>query len=105
MPAEFVAVTVKLYAPEALGVPVIAPVVASRDSPAGSVPAVTAYVGAGLPSAAMTSEYDSPSVIWPSVESVYVLGATAGAAAVVENDTAADVAPTPYVFIPRSRIE
>jgi hypothetical protein len=41
---ESVAVTVKLEVPEALGVPVIAPLEALRLSPAGSEPLVSAQV-------------------------------------------------------------
>lgn len=44
-----VAVTVKLYAPAALGVPPIAPVDVSSVSPAGSDPAVTANVTGAVP--------------------------------------------------------
>jgi hypothetical protein len=41
---ESVAVTVKLEVPDALGVPVIAPLEALRLSPAGSEPLVSAQV-------------------------------------------------------------
>ena len=41
VPDEFVAVTVNVYVPAAVGVPVKAPVPGSRLSPGGSVPAPT----------------------------------------------------------------
>ncbi len=47
-PALFVAVTVKSYGPAPVGVPAMTPVWL-KLSPAGSVPAVTVRVGAGLP--------------------------------------------------------
>lgn len=50
VPAELVAVTVKLNVPETVGVPESAPPVA-RLSPAGNVPVVTVNAGAGLPEA------------------------------------------------------
>jgi hypothetical protein len=47
-PAKFDAVTVKLYGPDVVGVPVITPAVLSKR-PAGNAPPVTANVGAGKP--------------------------------------------------------
>jgi len=44
LPAEFVALTVKLDVPAVVGVPVIAPVVAFKFKPVGRLPAVTAHV-------------------------------------------------------------
>jgi len=46
-PTPFEAVTVNEYGPATVGVPVIAPVSASSDRPAGSSPAVTEYEAAG----------------------------------------------------------
>jgi hypothetical protein len=50
-PSEFRAVTVKLYSPVTVGVPEIAPVRVSIETPVGNAPAVTEYVAAGKASA------------------------------------------------------
>ena len=55
-PWLLVVVTVKSYAPGVVGVPVMAPVEVLRVSPAGSVPALTEYVGVGFPLALIPSE-------------------------------------------------
>ena len=44
LPAEFVALTVKLNVPATIGIPVIAPVVSFRFKPAGSIPSETDHV-------------------------------------------------------------
>ena len=51
-PAEFVALTVKLNVPVAVGVPVIAPFAALRINPAGSAPLPISHVIGVVPVAA-----------------------------------------------------
>lgn len=64
-PTEFVAVIVKVYRPAVVGVPVIAPLPTSIDSPAGNVP-VRARVGAGEPSAETDAVAAIPAVNVPN---------------------------------------
>ena len=49
VPAEFVAVTIPVNVPAALGVPLSTPEEELRDKPVGSAPDVTLNVGAGEP--------------------------------------------------------
>ena len=49
VPTPLLALMLPVYVPPAVGVPVIAPLVASSISPAGKLPDAKAYVGAGLP--------------------------------------------------------
>ena len=51
LPATFVALTVKLYVPIAVGIPVIAPVLSFRLKPAGSVPLDIDHVIGVVPAA------------------------------------------------------
>ena len=76
-----VAVTVKLYAPAVVGVPEMTPVVAFNVSPAGSAPAVTAYVGAGVPLPTRVVEAALPTVN-AGIVPLIVVGATGVAATV-----------------------
>jgi len=55
LPLPSVTWTVNVYVPLVVGVPVIAPVTASSDSPGGSEPDVTAKVYAGLPPVTKTT--------------------------------------------------
>ena len=49
VPTPLLALMLPVYVPPAVGVPVIAPLVASSISPAGKLPDAKAYVAAGLP--------------------------------------------------------
>ena len=74
-PAEFVALTVKLYAFAVVGVPVIAPVVAFKLKPAGNAPLATAHVIGVVPVALSVWLYALFTVPSGSVAVVIVGGA------------------------------
>jgi hypothetical protein len=56
------AVMVKVLEPAPVGVPVIAPVLVSIVRPTGRAPAVTSYVGVGVPVAVTVNAYEVPTV-------------------------------------------
>ena len=56
LPAEFVAVTVNVETPTAVGVPLIAPLEELKPRPAGSEPLLTLHVIGAVPEAANVSE-------------------------------------------------
>ena len=89
-PTVSVPVIVKFVTPAVVGVPVIAPVVAFRDSPAGNAPAVTAKVEAPVPPVTLT--------VWLKAVPTVAAGKVAGVTVIVAFTTteyACDVvAPT-----------
>jgi hypothetical protein len=75
-PKPSVAVIVKLDVAAVVGVPVIAPVAAFSDSPAGKLPALTLNVYEPLPPVALTvCEYAVPTVPLGSVTGFTVIAA------------------------------
>ena len=75
-PKPSVAVIVKLDVAAVVGVPVIAPVAAFSDSPAGKLPALTLNVYEPLPPVALTvCEYAVPTVPLGSVAGFTVIAA------------------------------
>ncbi len=94
-PAEFCAVTVKVYLPVAVGVPEITPA-ALRVSPAGRLPELTDHVMGVVPVAVKTALYAVPAV--PEERLVVViegLPGTVGVAIVIVKDI--DAVPTEFV--------
>jgi hypothetical protein len=71
-PPAFDAVTVRLYAPATVGVPVIAPVTPLRDRPAGNDPAVTVNVGAGEPFDVSVADIGTPTINNPNAPDTLV---------------------------------
>jgi hypothetical protein len=88
-PPEFVATTVKSYAPVAPGVPVIKPVFTSMESPAGTV-SVRVKVGAGKPSAETDADTGVPTEIVPSAADTAVGLAGVGSAALALDGTTSE---------------
>ena len=94
-PRPSVAVIVKLLVVAVVGVPVIAPVAAFNESPAGKLPAETLNVYEPVPPVALTvCEYAVPSVPPGSVA-----GFTVIAALIVTLYARAPVAPRPSVAV------
>ena len=94
VPYSFAAVTVKVYAPELVGVPEIMPVDALRLNPAGRVPEVTAHVIGAVPVAVRVWEYAEPSLPSARLEAV-IVGMTPAASIVSVNV----LALLPYEFL------
>jgi hypothetical protein len=92
LPPAFVAVMTPEKVPTALGVPVIAPPLASVR-PVGSAPEVTLKVGAGEPLAVTVKLYATPNAP-PGGAALVKLGEVAGVTL-----TVAEAAPVPIAFV------
>jgi hypothetical protein len=84
LPAELVALTVKVDVPAVVGVPVISPV-AARIKPAGNVPLSRLHTMVPVPVAASFAVYAVPTVP-PINDVVMIVGAPPGALIVMDND-------------------